>query len=110
MMRGGRLRHRLAVQRQNSAPDAYGEDTGTWSEIVQTRGDVEPLQGKELWEAQKATAEVTHRITMRYGVDVLPEDRVINTTGAAHVTYEVTAVINVAQRNRELQVMCVERL
>lgn len=65
---------------------------------------VEPLSGNELFEARQVIPEITHRVTLRYGVPASPEmvfkwgDRVLG----------IISVIDVEERHRELTVACKE--
>ena len=65
-MRAGQLRQRVQIQSASDVRDAHGSITRTWSTIDTVWASVEPLSGKELFEAQQVHARATVRIRMRY--------------------------------------------
>ncbi len=103
-MRAGQLRHRVTIQQKIISQNSFGEEVVTWSDVATVWAAVEPLRGQEFIEARQAEAEITARIRMRYRSDVRPDMRVVWGTH----TYDVLAVIDVAGRGRELQLMCRE--
>lgn len=105
-MRAGRLRHRVAIQQKSVTRDSYGGETITWPGVITVWASVEPLRGDEFIEAQRAGARVDTRIVMRYQSGIVPEMRA---TEGSH-TWDILSVINVEERDRELQLMCREVL
>jgi len=69
-------------------------------------GSVEPMRGQEYLEANRLGAAVDTRIRIRYLSGVLPSMQVVY---GAH-TYDIKSVINVNERNIEMQLMCREKL
>ena len=74
----GLLRHRVEIQQATRTQDSYGDAIETWSTIATVWASVEPISGRELWQAQQAQADVTHTITIRVdsSTPILPEHRV----------------------------------
>lgn len=99
-MRAGQLRHRLQIQEPTETALQSGEKAQTWATIATVWGRIEPLSGKELWEAQQTRATISHKITVRYGAspDLLATYRVV--FGVR--TFGLTAVLNRDERNIEL--------
>lgn len=75
-MEAGKLRHRVTIQSKTVAPDDYGGPVETWVDVATVPASVEPLQGRELANAQTVNTETTTRITMRYRADLLPSHRI----------------------------------
>lgn len=92
----GPMRHRVAIQRRTVAQNSYGEAVPTWSTLATRWGRLEPLTGREAWQAQQARPDVTHRLTLRYYAGLLHRDRV-QIDGA---TYQVESVTNPDGRKR----------
>ena len=67
MGEAGSLRHRLVWQRQADTSDPMNEPGGDWTTLTTIWADVEPLGGRELWNARQVKATSTHRITARGG-------------------------------------------
>ena len=106
-MQAGRLRHRVTVQRATDAIDQYGDQTPTWTALGTVWASVEPLNGREYFAAAQMQSEVSTRIVIRpiSGVTLTPKDRV--KFGSRY--FDIQSVINRDERNRELQLLCVER-
>lgn len=103
-MRAGQLRQRVTLQRVTSVPNQYGEMVETWSDVVELYAAVEPLRGREFFDAEQVQAEISHRVRIRYYPGVVPTMRFV--FGARHLA--ISAVINVDERRREMQCMCRE--
>ncbi len=104
-MRAGRLRHIVVFKRLTGATNDYGEQVQTWTEIGTCRAAVEPLNGKEYFAKSGENTEVTTRIRVRYDAvlsTLKPSDRAEHGT----VIYDIKAVINPSEKNRELVLMC----
>ena len=107
-MRAGRLNQRITFQRQTESLSPYREDVGAWSDVVTVSAAVEPLSGKEFFQAMQVQSDVNLRITCRYSSDVsgiTTKDRISHGSN----TYDIAAIVNVGSRNKELQFMCIQR-
>lgn len=71
----GELRHRIAVQRKSVVRDTFGGETVSWTDVAMVWMSLRPLSGRELYAAQQAHAETTHKAVMRYMAGVTPNDR-----------------------------------
>ncbi len=106
-MRTGALRHKIEIQAFIITEDELGNQTEEWAKVAEAWAAVEPVSGKEYWAAAAAQAEATIKVTMRApGVEVGPSNRIIFDGR----TLEVESVINVEERNRELVLMCREKV
>lgn len=107
MIRAGELRHRVTIQQNNSTSrDAVGAEVPNWQDVATVWAAVEPLRGREYLESQQVNAEVDTRIRIRHYPGITPDMRVI--WGSR--IYEIEAVINVDERDREIHLMCRERV
>lgn len=108
---GGKLRHRLRVERATRSRDPHGGSSLAWTLVDERWGDVQMVSASEYRDSRLADATITHRVTMRY----MPEldsgaansyrmiwtnrdDRVLNVVG----------VRDVDGKKRGLEVDCVE--
>ena len=103
-MRAGRLRHRVTIQEKSAAQNTTGEEIATGADVATVWAAVEPRRGSEFAELERAGAQITTRIVMRYRDGILPEMRVVF---GSHV-YDIRSVVHVDERGRELQLMCRE--
>ena len=105
-MKIGKLRHRIAIEQGAETQDTDGSLIETWSTYATTQGSIEPVSGREYFDAQTTQADVTHRIYLRYIAGVIPKMRV--KYGAR--IFDILSVINTRERKVELQLMCREIL
>ncbi len=100
----GKLRHRVTIQQQAQTRDEYGGVVTTWQTFADRWAAIEPLSGRELFAAQQLANTVSIRVRLRYLAGVTPAMRVLYGTR----TFSIQAVINVEERNEELQLLCEE--
>ncbi len=106
-MRTGALRHKIEIQAFIITEDELGNQTEEWAKVAEAWAAVEPVSGKEYWAAAAAQAEATIKVTMRPpGIEITPANRII----FGSRTLEIESVINVREQNRELQLMCKEKV
>lgn len=103
-MRSGRLRHRVRIERATETQNAFGEPVKGWSLLGEVWAGIEPLRGNERFQAQAVQSSEDVRIVMRFNPDlsdISTKDRVV--FGAK--VYDINAVLNIDERNREVHVM-----
>jgi SPP1 family predicted phage head-tail adaptor len=103
-MRAGRLRHRITIQDYTESQNTFGEVTKNWTDYATVWAAVEPVKGREFWESQQINAEITTKVTIRYLAGIKPKMRILYDTRI----FEIDSVINVDERNRELQLLVKE--
>lgn len=115
MMRAGKLRHRIQIQsRGDDTRDTHGGVVEMWTTDATVWGSVEPLQGRELFEAQQIQSRVTVRIRMRHYAGLTAAHRLCriteDTDGNVTVrgTYNIEAILDVESRGIEMEVLCTE--
>ena len=100
-----RLRHRVTFQKPSGIKkNSMGEDVPVYVDFATVWAAVEPLRGREYHEAQKIRAETTYRVTVRYLADVSPDMRIVH----RNKTLEIQSVLNIDERNVEMQIVCSE--
>lgn len=107
-MKAGRLRHRVTLQRHTPTQDAYGGETMAWSDLGTRWAAVEPLSGREWFQAQQFNAETSIRVRVRHDsttAAMKADDRI----QFGSRTLELTAPPqNLNERNIEVHLMCKE--
>lgn len=103
-MKAGTLRHRVVLQRLTETRGPTGDLVKTWADQPEIWAAVEPLSGREYWQAQQVAAETTIRVRIRYSSGVVPTMRVKYGTR----TFEVLSIIDPEERHVELHLMCRE--
>lgn len=111
-MIAGRLNRRISIQTQTTAQDAAGQPLSTWNTAYQCWAGVDIQASQLLYSTAEFVSKVTLRITTRWtsSFTFSPNQRIIYqevTTGITHV-YNIEAVLNDKQKNRQLVLMCYE--
>lgn len=107
----GQLNKLVTLQRPVEVRSASGQSTNTWPEsewISGVHASIEPLQGRDLWQAQMIAPLATVKITIRYraGLDgdwrVTYQGRTFNIVGHPIDPYEehVFLVLNCIEGKR----------
>lgn len=103
-MKAGTLRHRVTLQRLVSAQGASGDLAQSWADVTTVYAAVEPLSGREYWQAQQVAAETSIRVRIRYRQGVEPTMRVLYGSRIL----EILGIVDLEERHVELQLMCRE--
>lgn len=106
-MRGGTLRHPVRVERATETRNDFGEPIKTWTLLANTRAAIEPLRGSERMIAMQVQSDVTNKITLRWHsaiAELGTKDRIV----LGSKQFDIKSVMNVDERNREVQVMATE--
>jgi len=104
-MKIGRLRQRVIIQEEVFTKDSItGETTSEWQDVCTVWAAVEPLKGREFFQALETHAEHTIRIRLRYRAGLSSAMRVQYSSR----TLYIQAIIDPEERHKELQLMCVE--
>ncbi|MDF2546141.1 MAG: phage head-tail adaptor, putative, family [Anaerosolibacter sp.] len=106
-MNPGRLKHRITIQGvEGTVENECHEDVPNYVPWKTVWASVEPLRGKEYLQVDRVNAEVTHRIVIRYLAGLKPDMR-IDFKGRV---FDIQSIINVDEENREMQLMCLEKV
>lgn len=103
----GKLKHKITIEKKTKVSDGAGGWTETWMPFVSNvSASIDPISGKEFFEAQQTQSSVSHKIRIRYKPGVLPSMRV-NFKGRI---FAIESVINWEERNRDMMLMCSEEV
>ena len=103
-MRAGSLKHQIVIQRYTEAQNDYGEAIATWTDLLSTRASIRPLSAKDIFIGKSLINETTHKVFMRYQIDIKPNDRVL----FGSRIFSITSVINSEERNITIELLCKE--
>ena len=111
-MRGGQLRKRIDIQRyDNSSRDAHGNPTRNWATMATVWAKIEPLTGKELWQAQQMNSQSNTRITIRYFKGLNEAMRFLygppSNIGAPRA-FQIVNITDEEERHRMMTCDCIE--
>jgi SPP1 family predicted phage head-tail adaptor len=100
----GELRSRLTFQVANEIDDGYGGKQVEWADRFNAWAYIEPLSGREYFDAMQIQTEISHRVIVRYRNDITPDMR-IKYGGRI---LEIEAVIDIGNQHRFLEILCRE--
>jgi SPP1 family predicted phage head-tail adaptor len=69
-----------------------------------TRASVEPVGGRELTQAAKVEGDVTHKVTIRFRDGIQNDFRIL----FEGRTLNIVRLINVEERERRIEIFCLE--
>jgi SPP1 family predicted phage head-tail adaptor len=105
-MNPGKLRHRVTIQRMADTVNSINETVQAPQDYITVWASFEPVTGREYMEMQTIRPELTYKAIMRYHVGITP-DMLLKFRGRL---FEITDILNAEERNRELQIMCIEKV
>jgi SPP1 family predicted phage head-tail adaptor len=105
-MQAGALRHRVELQAPAEIRDDIGGVTQIWIAMGEVWANIEPLTGKEVYEASSLEGRLSHRITLRWLPILEPTWRLVwkDQTRA----FQIYSVRDVQERHRQVQVLAME--
>lgn len=122
----------MSIQTPTETPDSYGQPSVSWSTASTRWARVEPLSGRELFQAQQVRPDISHKVTLRYDdtlagatttgtpmglllaitcesqssdTEFTPKHRLL----FGERVLEIAWIKNEDERNRMLNVFCVEQ-
>ncbi|WP_213805754.1 head-tail adaptor protein [Granulicella sp. dw_53] len=111
-MQAGRLNRRIQIQSQTTTQDEFGQRQQIWETAYGCWASLDIQNSALIYSTAEFISKVVTRITMRWTSRIIisSANRVVYvepTTGVKH-TYEIEAVLNTRQGNRELVLMAYE--
>jgi len=100
-MRAGRLRHKVLIEQAEKTEDSMGSVTESWSTFATTHMRMVPFSGAERVENMQQKQRTMQRGYIRY-ISGVTTDMRINDGGTYH---RIESVLNVENRNRELELI-----
>ena len=101
MINVGNFRNKITIQSTAQAADAYGALVDTWGTFATWWASIAPITGREYVSDGKVNSEVTTRMRGRWISGILPAMRAKFGTRI----YSIVAVINIDERNREIEIL-----
>jgi len=105
-MKAGDLRHRVTIQKRALVANSMNELVPTFSDLETVWAAVEPLSGREFFQAKQANSEVAGKVRIRYMDGILPTMRV----KFGNRNLLIDSIIAPKENRRELILMYTEDL
>lgn len=102
----GQMNRRMTFQSRSTSKDTFGQQFTPWADVFTAWVQIEPLQGRELINAQAVNVETTHRVTLRYRAGVSSALRGVYQGRV----FNVLNVIDPETAHIALQLLCSEGL
>ena len=103
-MNAGRLRDKLSIQASTETRDAHGQGILTWATIATVWGRIEPLRGRELFQAQQVESRVDTRITIRRYAGLTANHRIL----FGSRIFELVSVPDEGLRKPSMELLAIE--
>lgn len=103
-MIAGKLRHRVELRKPLETVDAMGQGVISYSTEKTVYAQVEPLNGRELVDAQAANSVIDVKVIIRYYSGLTAKWQLKHGT---HV-YQIIALLNLSAGKKDLKLLCKE--
>jgi SPP1 family predicted phage head-tail adaptor len=103
-MKTTNLRNRITLQQKLITKDPEGIPMETWQDIVTIWAAVEPLRGREYFQAATVQSQNMIRFTTRYRKGITSEMRILYDSKS----YDIQSIIDVNGRHQQLELMAKE--
>lgn len=119
-----RNRNKLIVFERKIPPlDYMVAEVPDWPEVCKAWCSLEPLTGRELFQAQQVQSQTTHKVCLTYTAETaritsdcrlklakaIPVNEAEPTSDENYRIFEIEQIVNVREQNRELELMVVEK-
>jgi SPP1 family predicted phage head-tail adaptor len=109
MIAAGNLNRRISLQCQSIAQDDFGQPLTTWTTYLTTWANMDIQNSQLKFATAEFVSKVTYRITIRYPyVPVAAKYRIVYCDTMGEHVYEINAVLNTKQANKELVLLAYE--
>ena len=97
-------RNKYVTIEQPVAPASRFATGGTWAKVADAWASIEPLAGREYWNAQQVQSVVTHRIKILYRAGITSDMRIQH--GERY--FNIASVVDPEERHVELEILATE--
>lgn len=102
----GNLNKKVKIMKLSQVQDGAGGYEDKLVEIKSVWANIQPVYGREFWQAQQVQAQISHKITIRYTKDI---DRACIISLGKRL-FDIQYITNVNEENRFLELRALERL
>jgi SPP1 family predicted phage head-tail adaptor len=112
VIEAGQLNRRVNIQQQSTSPDSVGQPAQTWTTVYSCWASIDVINAALLYSTETFVSNASSLIGIRYTSSIIFNvgDQIVyieDITGVVH-TYQIKAVINKLQRNRQIVFLCYE--
>ena len=99
------MKHLITIESKTTESSDFDSVPELWETFTKAWFRVKPLRGEEMLQAQQVNEKVTHKLTTRPWISGVTNEMRADLNGRK---LNVVSSINVDERNKELELMCVE--
>lgn len=110
-MRGGELRHYIAIEQKTVSVDANGDRTEAWATLADVWASIASGAGREYFAAKQVIADLSHTLVIRWIAGVTPDMRVRfddPKRGGESRYFNIRAVASDDERSEMITLQCSE--
>ncbi len=100
-------RHKIVLLMPSGATLVDGVEVTNYVTAAEMFAAIEPLSGRELFQAQAVNPELSHRVKIRYHAGIVSSMRI---RYGSRIFEIVSPPIDTGERHRELVLMCKEMI
>lgn len=104
IVNSGELNKKLSLQAPTVTRDTDGAEIITWATLTTVWGSINPISGKEYWQAQQVNSELTHNIKIRYRSGLNTKMRFLY----GNRIFNILTIVNPTEKNVEFICKCKE--
>lgn len=105
-MRAGKLNKRIQFQENQPIRNEMGEKVPTWVTVYTVWASIKAIGGQERFSNNKESAEVSHRIKVRYRTGLSPAMQI----RFGSRVFDIQHIQNHEERNRDITIMALEQV
>lgn len=105
-IQAGKLNKRIELQMVTNGRDPTGGTTETWTKVTDRWAGIRPLRGQERFEAAQIEAQTAFILKIRFHPQI---DATWRVKFGVRI-FNITAIINVGERNEYQEIYCKEVL
>ena len=91
----------LVILKEHIIQDTYGAPQSIWHPFARVMASIEPISGREYWQASQSQSEATVRVIIRYRSGITDRMRLLYNRPDGPVLYELKSPpINYLESNR----------
>lgn len=103
-MRARTLKHRVTIQDYVKTSNDFGEVVEEWSDKFYIWASIQTISGKEQFLSNQNFATLSHKLRVRFVDGINPKNRV--KYGDRY--FNILAVLNIFEANKEIEILCEE--
>ena len=99
------MRHLVTIEHKTAEAGDFDGTPEEWERLRKAWCEIEPLRGEEILQAQQLQSKVTHKVKCGEWLAGVTSEMRLTFAGRR---LEITSIVNVGERNRKTEMLCIE--